>query len=80
MNGFGHLQAATMQMYSLMIIIVGGRGNIMGAGVAAVIIGLLYSFLTAYMTNISMVIIFVFVMVVMVLKPNGLFGKEARRN
>lgn len=80
MNGFGHLQAATMQMYSLMIIIVGGRGNILGAGVAAVIIGLLYSFLTAYLTNISMVIIFIFVMIVMILKPNGLFGKEARKN
>lgn len=80
MNGFGHLQASTMQMYSLMIIIVGGRGNILGAGVAAVIIGLLYSFLTAYLTNISMVIIFMFVMVVMILKPNGLFGKEVRKN
>ncbi|MBQ9300567.1 MAG: branched-chain amino acid ABC transporter permease [Clostridia bacterium] len=80
MNGFGHLQASTMQMYSLMIIIVGGRGDILGAGIAAVVIGLLYSFLTAYLTNISMVLIFAFVMLVMIFKPNGLFGKEVRRS
>lgn len=62
-----------------MVIIVGGSGNIMGTAIAAALIGLLNSFTMAYVPNFSTVIVFVFVMLVLVFRPQGLFGREARQ-
>ncbi|NLJ63835.1 MAG: branched-chain amino acid ABC transporter permease [Christensenellaceae bacterium] len=71
--------AGSMQMLALMVIIVGGRGSIEGAALAALMIGLLDSFTSAYVPNISTIIVFSFVMAVLVLKPQGLFVKEVRK-
>lgn len=79
LSGFSIFDAGNMQMYALMVIIVGGSGNIMGTAIAAALIGLLNSFTMAYVPNFSTVIVFVFVMLVLVFRPQGLFGREARQ-
>ncbi|MEG1557680.1 MAG: branched-chain amino acid ABC transporter permease, partial [Oscillospiraceae bacterium] len=48
MSGFSIEGAGTMQMYALMVVIIGGSGNIFGTAIAATIIGLLDSFTMAY--------------------------------
>ncbi|MBC8535330.1 branched-chain amino acid ABC transporter permease [Feifania hominis] len=78
MGGFDVATASTMQMYALMVIIVGGHSNFVGTAVASLIIGLLDSFTMAFVPNFSSVIVFMAVMLVLILKPGGLFGKEAR--
>lgn len=78
MYGFNITAGDTLQMYAIMIIILGGSGNLMGTALGALILGLLYSFTTAFLPNYSALIIFGFVMVMMVFKPNGILGKEAR--
>lgn len=80
LSGFSIFDAGNMQMYALMVIIVGGSGNIIGTAIAAAIIGLLNSFTMAYIPNFSTVIVFLFVMTVLVFKPQGLFGREARQH
>ncbi len=78
MSGFDVATASTMQMYALMVIIVGGHSSFVGTAVASLIIGLLDSFTMAFVPNFSSVIVFMAVMLVLILKPGGLFGKEAR--
>ena len=67
-----------VQVYSLMVIIIGGSANIFGIAVAALIIGLVNSFAMAFVPNLADVIVFTMVMVVLVTRPDGLFSKEVR--
>ena len=80
LSGFSVVDAGDMQMYALMVIIIGGSGNIFGTAIAALIIGLLNSFTMAFVPNFSTVIVFMFIMIVLVVKPQGLFGREARKS
>jgi len=67
-----------IQVLSLMVIIIGGSSNILGLAAAAMIIGLVNSFAMAFVPNLADVLVFTLVMVVLVLKPDGLFSKEVR--
>lgn len=59
------------------IIIVGGRGSVTGAIVAGFLIGLTESFATTYLgTEISSLVLFGSLILVLSLRPGGIFGRE----
>lgn len=62
---------------TLIVIIIGGMGSLLGTVVGALITGLIYSFATAYIPEFSLFILFLPVAVILSIRPHGLFGTKA---
>jgi branched-chain amino acid transport system permease protein len=62
---------------SLIVVIVGGMGSIVGAAIGAVILGLVESFGLAYAPTYSVVFTFVILILVLAFRPRGIMGKAA---
>jgi branched-chain amino acid transport system permease protein len=67
---------STILTYSLVVVIVGGIGSLGGAALGSALVGLIDSYTKATVPNLSMVIIFGVLMLVLAFKPNGLLGRE----
>lgn len=64
---------------SFLVVILGGLGSITGATVAAFCVGLIEAYSAVYLGGSKGALaLFVLVLVVLVIKPTGLFGREAR--
>lgn len=60
---------------ALIITIFGGLGSVKGTIVAAYVIGLLEAFVQVYLgVGWSLPILFLFIIGVLIVRPNGLFG------
>ena len=70
-------QDAEMLPLALIVVILGGAGSLIGALVGSFIIGLLYNFGQAMFPDLAYVILFVPMVLVLVLRPQGLFGRVA---
>jgi branched-chain amino acid transport system permease protein len=66
----------TILTYSLVVIIVGGLGSLLGTVVSSVILGQILSFGLAFVPEMSMFLVFVPMAVVLALRPEGLFGRR----
>ena len=64
-------------MLTLVVVIVGGMGSIVGASIGALLIGLAEQFGLAYAPTYSVVFTFVIMVVVLAFRPRGLMGKAA---
>ncbi len=62
---------------SLVVVIVGGMGSVVGAAIGALLIGLAEQFGLAYAPTYSVVFTFVIMVVALAFKPRGLMGKPA---
>ena len=62
---------------SLVVVIVGGMGSVVGAAVGALLIGLAEQFGLAYAPTYSVVFTFVIMVVVLAFRPRGLLGKPS---
>ena len=62
---------------SLVVVIVGGMGSVVGAAIGALLIGLAEQFGLAYAPTYSVVFTFVIMVVALAFKPRGLMGKAA---
>jgi branched-chain amino acid transport system permease protein len=63
------------------VVILGGMGNIAGAAAAGLLLGIAESMTSAYLGNsLRDIIGFVFVIVILLLRPQGLFGKSVERS
>jgi branched-chain amino acid transport system permease protein len=60
---------------ALIVVILGGTGSLLGALVGSFIIGFLYNFGQAVFPDLSYVILFLPMLLVLVLRPQGLFGR-----
>ena len=69
---------AEMLPLALIIVILGGSGSLLGAFVGSFIIGFLFNFGQALFPNLAYVILFLPMVLILVLRPQGLFGKLAR--
>jgi len=64
---------------SFLIVILGGFGSIGGATVAAFLVGMVEAYSSVYLGgSLGALVLFVLVLVVLVVRPAGLFGREAR--
>ena len=59
------------------VVVVGGMGSIMGAIVTGYMLGLAEALTKVYYSEASNIVIFVIMAVVLLVKPAGLFGKDA---
>jgi branched-chain amino acid transport system permease protein len=62
---------------SLIVVIVGGMGSIVGAAIGAVILGLVEAIGLAYAPTYSVVFTFVILILVLAFRPRGIMGKAA---
>jgi branched-chain amino acid transport system permease protein len=60
---------------SLIVVIVGGMGSVVGAAIGAVMLGLAETFGLAYAPTYSVVFTFVILVVVLAFRPRGLMGR-----
>jgi branched-chain amino acid transport system permease protein len=60
---------------ALIVVILGGVGSLLGALVGSFMIGFLYNFGTALLPDLAYVILFLPMVLILVLRPQGLFGK-----
>jgi branched-chain amino acid transport system permease protein len=60
---------------ALIVVILGGAGSLLGALVGSFIMGFLYNFGQAMFPDLAYVMLFLPMLVVLVLRPQGLFGR-----
>ena len=60
---------------ALIVVILGGTGSLLGALVGSFILGFLYNFGQAMFPDLAYVILFLPMLLVLVLRPQGLFGR-----
>jgi branched-chain amino acid transport system permease protein len=66
---------AEMLPLALIVVILGGTGSLLGALVGSFVIGFLYNFGQAMFPDLAYVILFLPMLLVLVLRPQGLFGR-----
>jgi branched-chain amino acid transport system permease protein len=66
---------AEMLPLALIVVILGGTGSLLGALVGSFLIGFLYNFGQAMLPDLAYVILFLPMVLVLVLRPQGLFGR-----
>ncbi len=63
------------------VVVLGGMGNVAGAAAAGLLLGVTESFTSAYIANSMRDIVgFVFVILALLFRPQGLFGKSVERS
>lgn len=60
---------------ALIVVILGGTGSLLGALVGSFLIGFLYNFGQAIFPDLAYVILFLPMLLILVLRPQGLFGR-----
>src|SRR5579883_2839436 len=61
---------------ALIVVILGGSGSLPGALVGSFVIGVLYNFGPALFPELAYVVLFLPMLLVLVLRPQGLFGRQ----
>jgi branched-chain amino acid transport system permease protein len=62
---------------ALVVVILGGSGSLLGAFVGSFVVGLLYNFGQALVPELAYVVLFLPMLVVLVVRPAGLFGRPS---
>jgi len=68
---------ADMLPLALIVVILGGTGSLVGAFVGSFVVGFLYNFGQALFPELAYVILFLPMLAVLVIRPQGLFGRQA---
>lgn len=66
---------ADVLLLSLVIVVIGGLKTWKGAFISAIMVGLVDTLGQVWFPQFSMVVIFVLMVIVLIIKPSGLFGK-----
>jgi branched-chain amino acid transport system permease protein len=67
----------TFLLWSLIVVIIGGMGSLGGAAIGAVLVGLLEQYGLAYSPTNAETIIFIVLVLVLAIRPQGLLGRPA---
>ncbi|MFH2131107.1 MAG: branched-chain amino acid ABC transporter permease [bacterium] len=65
-------------LMSLLAIVIGGIGSLTGAVVGGIILGFLYSVIAYYLSYLSEVVLFILVIFILLVRPQGLFGASLK--
>jgi branched-chain amino acid transport system permease protein len=60
---------------ALVVVILGGSGSLLGSVVGSLIIGFLYNFGQALLPELAYFVLFLPMLLVLLLRPQGLFGR-----
>ena len=67
---------ATMTLWALIVVVIGGLGSIEGAFIAAILVGLVNGFGAVYFPNLAEISIFALMILVIAVRPQGLLGRK----
>jgi branched-chain amino acid transport system permease protein len=62
---------------ALVVVILGGSGSLLGSLVGSFVVGFLYNFGQAMLPELAYVVLFLPMLLVLVVRPQGLFGRQA---
>jgi branched-chain amino acid transport system permease protein len=65
-------------IWALLAMVIGGIGSLKGAVVGGLILGLVTSVGSYYISYFSEVVIFIFIIILLLVRPQGLFGEVQR--
>jgi branched-chain amino acid transport system permease protein len=68
---------ADMLPLALIVVILGGTGSLLGALLGSLIIGFLYNFGQALFPELAYIILFLPMLLILLVRPQGLFGRHA---
>jgi branched-chain amino acid transport system permease protein len=68
---------ADMLPLALIVVILGGTGSLVGALLGSFIIGFLYNFGQALFPELAYIILFLPMLLILLVRPQGLFGRHA---
>jgi branched-chain amino acid transport system permease protein len=68
---------ADMLPLALIVVILGGTGSLLGALLGSFIIGILYNYGQALFPELAYIVLFLPMLLILVLRPQGLFGRQA---
>ncbi|MGC9107089.1 MAG: branched-chain amino acid ABC transporter permease [Infirmifilum sp.] len=63
-------------VYAFIVTVIAGLGNLLGAYISSIIIGVLESVFTYYLPEIDLLLIYLIMAVVLLIKPQGIFGER----
>src|SRR6266545_4311972 len=61
---------------ALVVVILGGSGSLLGSLVGSFVVGFLYNFGQAMFPELAYVVLFLPMLIVLVVRPQGLFGRQ----
>jgi branched-chain amino acid transport system permease protein len=61
---------------SLIVVVIGGLGSWKGSFISAILIGVIETFGKVWFPSLSMLTVFLIMMIVLIIRPQGLFGRE----
>ncbi|MGY2894589.1 branched-chain amino acid ABC transporter permease [Deinococcus sp. UYEF24] len=70
---------ATMTLWALIVVVIGGLGSIEGAFIAAILVGLVNGFGAVYFPDFAEISIFALMILVIAVRPQGLLGRRVGR-
>lgn len=66
---------------AFLLVIIGGTGNLLGTVIAAIVFGVVDSLTITYITSIyNNAVVFTVMMLILLIRPHGIFGREVRRS
>src|SRR5476649_586987 len=68
---------ADMLPLALIVVILGGVGSLAGAFIGSFVIGFIYTFGSALLPDLAYVILFLPMIIVIAVRPTGLFGRQS---
>lgn len=68
--------AMEMLVLSFVIVVIGGMGSLEGAFIGSIIVGIARSFGIVYFPEIELAILFIIMIIVLLVRPQGLFGRR----
>jgi len=75
MRGAYAEMGVTIIIESFVVVVVGGMGSLVGAVLSGLLIGQIVSLTTFFAPKLAEIIVFIFMAVVLLLRPSGLFGE-----
>jgi branched-chain amino acid transport system permease protein len=67
------------QILAFIVVVIGGLGNFMGSALGSVFLGLMAVVMAVFLPNIAVVANVLVMALVLVFKPEGLFGKAVNK-
>lgn len=61
---------------SLIVVVIGGLGSWKGSFIGAILIGVIETLGKVWIPSLSMTIVFLIMIVILIIRPSGLFGRE----